>query len=348
MFKKLLHIVALLLLVPALGQAAPSERIPYANLMFPAESINVKALDAFARQQGLMLNIMYFTSDSMLMLKLKQGMADSPVDALFTQPYNQWNVNSAHGLLELDHELIPNMKILPAELREVINVDPKSRYMVPVVGGVLSIVVNSNLVDPGQITGYADLWQDDLKGKIIIPEDFYSIVPLVLKTIDCTQEDLLDRVWEKMQTLAQNSYLIANNTVDPMLDNKTAVAIAFSCDAYNLIQQNPGLVLITPREGYHGWVDTVSIPANSRHQRVAHAYIDYLLRPKVMARICSDVGLTPIIMESYNLLSEDNSNPLLFHPQEFMEFVKTPLDLRTFESLHSRWRKLVDEKSSAN
>jgi putrescine transport system substrate-binding protein len=38
-----------------------------------------------------------------------------------------------------------------------------------------------------------------------------------------------------------------------------------------------------PREGAILWFDTLAIPADARHPRNAHAFIDYLLRPEVAA-----------------------------------------------------------------
>ncbi|MGH8081175.1 MAG: extracellular solute-binding protein, partial [Lysobacter sp.] len=52
----------------------------------------------------------------------------------------------------------------------------------------------------------------------------------------------------------------------------------------------PNLRFAIPKEGAIRWVDVIAVPKDSKHQGNAHAFINYLLDPKVSAQISNHVA----------------------------------------------------------
>jgi putrescine transport system substrate-binding protein len=88
------------------------------------------------------------------------------------------------------------------------------------------------------------------------------------------------------------------------------------------------VAITIPREGAILAVDVMAIPADARHPQNAHAFIDYLLRPDVMARITNYVAFANPVPASLPLLDPDVRNdPGIFPPQEVLERLKSPDEL---------------------
>src|SRR5690606_23241125 len=52
----------------------------------------------------------------------------------------------------------------------------------------------------------------------------------------------------------------------------------------------PDIRYVIPKEGAVRWIDVVAIPKDARHPGNAHAFIDYLMQPEVIAAITDSVA----------------------------------------------------------
>lgn len=71
----------------------------------------------------------------------------------------------------------------------------------------------------------------------------------------------------------------------PLLADGAVVAQARSGDAARAIEADPGIAFGIPREGGPLFAEQVALAAGAPHPRAAHAFIDYILRPGISARI---------------------------------------------------------------
>jgi putrescine transport system substrate-binding protein len=70
-----------------------------------------------------------------------------------------------------------------------------------------------------------------------------------------------------------------------------------------------------PKEGATEWVDTMAIPANAPHAANAHAFMNFLMEPAVMAAISNDIGCANANLASVpHLKPELKDDPSIYPP----------------------------------
>lgn len=317
------------------------------NLMFCAERIDSKIFSDFSASNNVKINPIYYTSAFRMLLRVRQSAGMDPIDIVITQYYNQHYLFANHGLQQLNHDLIPNLQNIGSRFRSIFGADRENEYCVPMAGGVLSLVVNKTLIDPRDITGYADLWRQEFANNILIPEDFSSLMPLALRIAGEPAGDnsdkCMDRAWEKLVELAANSAVITNNAVDYLVDEKVGLSLVCNVDAYRAMKNNPDLVMITPQEGFLGWVEALSVPANAVNVEQAHAFINYILRPDVMMRLCEQNGFIPLDPRVHEIMQSGGHAPFMT-PQRFFESIAFICDMPASDKYYEKWRKIVAQK----
>jgi putrescine transport system substrate-binding protein len=76
---------------------------------------------------------------------------------------------------------------------------------------------------------------------------------------------------------------------------------------------------VIPDEGAPMWFDMLAIPADARNPENAHLFIDFLLRPEVMAEITNYVAFANAVPASLELMDEEvRDNPAIYPPEEVM------------------------------
>ena len=99
--------------------------------------------------------------------------------------------------------------------------------------------------------------------------------------------------------------------IDMMATGKLCVAIGFSGDAVQAQTKSRGNVEYrVPAEGGLLAIDAMAVPANAKNRREAHLFIDYLMRPQVIAKISNTVGFANANLKAGEFMSESiKSNP---------------------------------------
>lgn len=99
--------------------------------------------------------------------------------------------------------------------------------------------------------------------------------------------------------------------VDSLATGKLCVAIGFSGDSVQAQTKSRGNVdYRVPSDGGLLAIDAMAIPANAKNKREAHLFIDYILRPQVIAKISNTVGYANANLKAGEYMSDSvKSNP---------------------------------------
>ena len=99
--------------------------------------------------------------------------------------------------------------------------------------------------------------------------------------------------------------------VDSLASGKVCVAIGFSGDAVQAQAKSRGTVEYrVPADGGLLAIDAMAVPANAKNKREAHLFIDYILRPQVIAKISNTVGYANANLKAGEFMSDAvKSNP---------------------------------------
>jgi spermidine/putrescine-binding protein len=99
--------------------------------------------------------------------------------------------------------------------------------------------------------------------------------------------------------------------VDELASGKLCVALGYSGDAVQAqTKAHGGIEYQIPAEGGLLSIDAMAIPANARNKKFAHVFLDYLLRPQVVAKISNAVGYANANLKAVEFMNESiKSNP---------------------------------------
>ena len=123
-------------------------------------------------------------------------------------------------------------------------------------------------------------------------------------------------------------YFHSSNYINDLANGEICVAMGWSGDVFQAMARadeagnNVSIQYIIPREGTQIWFDVMAIPADAPHPENAHAYINYILRPDVMAGITNYVWYANAVPAANSLTDpEILADPAIYPSDE----VKTRL-----------------------
>lgn len=255
------------------------------NMYNWGEYIDKEVLDEFTRETGIKVNYETFVTNEDMYLKIKQG--GSNYDIVVPSDYMIEKMIKEDMLEPIDKSKLSNYKNIDVKFLNK-SYDPKSKYSIPLYWGTLGILYNKNLVD-GEITSWADLWNEKHKDKIIMLDSSRdSLAAALLKNgfsmnsrnkeeLEIAKKDLIK---QKKSILA---YLV-DETKDNMLAENAAIAVMYSGDATELLDADEKFEYVKPKEGTNLWFDSMVILKNSKNKENAHKLIDFLIRKDILSK----------------------------------------------------------------
>ena len=302
--------LALAMLVGLFAGTAPAAAAEL-NLFAWSEYIPQSVLDGFTKETGIEVNYETYASNEEMLAKLMSGAA--AYDLVQPSEYTVEAMIKEKLLLKLDHAKIPNLKNVGKEYWGQAH-DPKLEYSVPYMQGTVGIVINTEKVkDP--VTGYADVFQDKYKGRIVILDDALEIVTWALATQGLGPDQVTKANLEKVKpVIAKWLPLVkvydSDSPKTALLNGDVDLGIVWSGEAAILLQEQPKkFKYVLPKEGAHMFIDNVAIPKGAENVDAAYKFIDYMLRPTVSREISKDFPYTNPNVEARKLLTpEERAN----------------------------------------
>ncbi|HEJ6216905.1 TPA: extracellular solute-binding protein [Pseudomonas aeruginosa] len=271
-----------------LVQAAPEVRI-YNWFDYIAPD----TLKNFQAQTGIAPKYDVYDSNEVLEAKLLSG--HSGYDLVVPSDSFLPNYLKAEVFQPLDKSKLPNWKNLnPALLKVLAGKDPGNRYVMPYMWGTNGIAYNLDKVR-AVLGDDAPLDSWDLVFK---PENLAKLRPYI-------------------------TYFSSSKFVSDLANGNVCVAIAWSggaMQAANRAREAKNGIRIEyriPKEGAAAWFDVLAIPRDAKNVEQAHAFLDYLLRPEVVAPISDYVAYANPNKAADGLISAElRDNPNVYPPEE--------------------------------
>ncbi len=206
------------------------------------------------------------------------------------------------------------------------------------------------------------------------PVDSWSMIfdPAVVSRFADCGVSLLD-VPEEMTAVALNYLGYAPTTADPraigkaldllrgvmpyvstfdtehawrLSDGDVCLAVGWSGDVMAVIDEQDGgrdIRYSIPKEGAPIWFDIMLVPSASANPDAAHRFIDFILRPEVIARITNEVWYPSTNTASLaHVDPEIRDNPMIFPPEDEAArlFVVGSRSAKEKRDLARAWRRL--------
>ncbi|WP_350575534.1 polyamine ABC transporter substrate-binding protein [Pseudomonas sp. HY2-MNA-CIBAN-0224] len=293
-----------LMLVGTLCQAAETVKVyNWSDYIAPDTMKN------FQRDTGIGFTYDLFDSNETLDGKLMTG--NSGYDVVF--PSNHFMARQIEGgaLKKLDKSLLPNWKNLNPVLLKALEVnDPGNEHGFPYLWGSTGIGYNvakvkAVLGDNAPVDSWDLIFKPENMAKlskcgVAILDNGPEILPAALNYLGLPPHSKNPDDYKKAEDLLMKvrpyiSYFHSSKYTSDLANGNICVAVGFSGDilqaetrakeAKNGIEIGYSI----PKEGAAIWFDMVAMPADAPDEKAAYSFMNYLLRPDVMAGISNYV-----------------------------------------------------------
>ena len=243
--------------------------------------------------------------------------------------------------LELDRSKLPNWKHMdPALLRLLEQNDPGNRHSVPYLWGTNGIGYNVEKVKAvlgtDKIDSWATLFEPENIKKlsscgVAFLDSADEMLPAMLNYLglDPNSQDPKDYKKAEDKLLAIRPYVTyfhSSKYISDLANGNICVAFGFSGDvlqaANRAKEANNGIKIAysIPKEGSNLWFDLIAIPADAKNPEQAHAFINYLLDPQVIAKVSDYVGYPNANADSKPFIEPETlNNPEVYPPQAVLD-----------------------------
>lgn len=332
--------------------APPSLKIyAWVNYMPP------ELLEEFTRETGIPVVASFFADNNALLRKLSEERELERFDLVTPSAETVQRLVAEELLLPLRHEDIPNLRFLDPWFAKLAY-DKGFTHSTPFFWGAIGIVIDKRVVPEelaATIFGYNDVWNAQYDGKLLLPNDFRSVLSVMLLSrgypVNDQNPDHLEAAMQVLERVAPAAYNF--NTVDQVEDMaklSVAIGIVWSNEAFSRSDPSSFFQFIFPKEGSPMWIDTLAIPANAPNPEAAHAFINFMLRPKNLAKVSKNLGHAVPAPAAVALLPKAlQQNTIVYPPEQLRDRFEPELMLppAIMDSLEKRWARLKDKTTAA-
>ncbi len=263
------------------------------------EYIDESVLDDFEKETGIHVNYFTFESNEQMYSVLKQG--GSSYDVIIPSDYMVSRLIAEDMLETLDFSNIPNADGL-SEAYQNLEYDPQSLYSVPYMWGTVGIIYNTKIVEE-EVDSWSILWDEKYKGQILQfnnSRDAFATSLLSLGySINTTDEAALKAAFDLLrdQKPVLQKYVM-DQCYDLLESGEAAIGAYYAGDYLGMIENNPNLKFVIPKEGTNLFVDAMCIPKGCRNKAQAEAFINYMCRPDISLRNMEEIGYSSPIAQA--------------------------------------------------
>ena len=288
------------------------------NLYTWGDYIDPSLLTKFQKQTGYHVNVETFDSNEAMFTKIKQG--GTSYDLTVPSDYMIEKMKKANLLLPLDKKRLTGMANYDSRFMNL-NFDKHNRYSVPYFCGTLGIIYNDKFVKPGSINHWNDLWQPKYRDKIMLIDSARDVMGFSLasmnKSMNTTNPATLLAARNKLNQLSPNvKAIVADEIKMYMIQNEAAIAVDWSGEASEMLDENKHLHYVVPSEGSNLWFDNLVIPKTAKHFDAIYAFLNFMSEPKNAAKNAEYIGYATPNKKAKALLPKAIRNDRQFYPDD--------------------------------
>ena len=235
---------------------------------------------------------------------------------------------------KLDRARLPHWNNLDPQLLERLQAnDPGNQYAVPYLWGTNGIGYNvakvREVLGIERIESWGVLFEPENLEKlkacgVSFMDSADEIYPAMLNYLGLDPNSTRIKDYKdaerKLQALRQHiTYFHSSRYISDLANGNICIAFGYSGDVFQAISraEEAGngieLAYVVPREGGNLWFDMLTIPSDAKNVEQAHAFIDYLLQPQVIADVSEYVGYANANAQADALMDEAiRQNPSVY------------------------------------
>ncbi|MDH0745013.1 polyamine ABC transporter substrate-binding protein [Pseudomonas sp. GD03842] len=328
-----------------------------------SDYIGPDTLKNFQQETGIKVEYDIFDTNEMLEAKMLSG--HSGYDLVVPSSQFLSKQIRAGAYQPLQRSLLTHWNHLdPRLLQRLEAADPGNRYAVPYLWGTVGIGYNeakvravlgkdavldswSMVLDPANLAKLKSCGVAFLDAPV-------KIIPQTLQYLGLDPNSTRPEDYKKASALLMKlrpsvTYFNSSKYTADLANGDICVAVGYSGDVMQAQSRaheagkNIDIRYLMPKEGVNLWFDMLAIPKDATNVANAHAFIDYLLRPEVIASVSDYVGYANPNKDATPLMdSKVSGNPSIYPSDEVIDHAFVSADLPdTIQRLITReWNRI--------
>jgi len=288
------------------GAPAPEEKI--LHVLNWSDYVGPTTLEDFKAKTGIAVTYDVFDSNEVLETKLLAGRTGYDV-VVPTAPFLERQIK-AGVFLKLDKSQLPNLSNMDPEImkRTALH-DPGNEHAITYLWGTVGIGYNVDMVKKALGTDTIDSWavvfEPENASKLAkcgialleSPTDVFASVSLY-RGLDPNSEKPEDLAVVEATLMKVRQYikkLHSSSYIEDLASGEICVAVGWNGDVLQARDRGAAaarpvrIAYAIPKEGAINYFDMLAIPADAPHPGNAHAFINFLMDPAVIAKVSNKV-----------------------------------------------------------
>ncbi|MEN3792636.1 polyamine ABC transporter substrate-binding protein [Fulvimarina sp. MAC3] len=275
-----------------------------------SDYIDESILEDFTKETGVSVNYDVFDSNEILETKLLAGGSGYDV-VVPTGTFLQRQIQ-AGVFQKLDKEQLTNWDNLDQDVMErLARYDPGNEYAVNYMWGTTGLGLNTKMVkerlgEDQPLNTYDLLFDPELVSKladcgVYMLNTSEEVVPAALNYLGLDPnstnpedlqkaEDLLLKIKPYIRKFNSSEYITALANGDICMAHGWSGDVLQARDRAKDAGQGVEIQYVIPKEGAVIWVDNMAIPADAPHPEAAQKFVNYMMRPEVIAKATNVVN----------------------------------------------------------
>ncbi|MBQ4644150.1 MAG: spermidine/putrescine ABC transporter substrate-binding protein [Clostridia bacterium] len=311
----------------------------------------VDVITEFERLTGCDVNYTTFESNENMYSKLSGGGVS--YDIIIPSDYMVERLISEDMLLPVDYNNVPNFaKYFDSEKYGYLIENGISDYAVIYNVGTTILIYNKNFVKE-EPNSWKVLWDEQYKGKVLMfnnPRDSFAIAQFVLgQSINTTEKSQWDAAAELLmeQRKKVKPEYVMDEVFIKMESGEYAFATYYAGDYELMVENNPDLGFVFPKEGVNTFYDAMCIPSAAQNKKGAEAFINFMLEPEIALANAEYIYYATPNRAVFENPDYSLANSAAVYPENLentQAFHNLPTD--TLQYMNSLWMKVKGENDA--
>ncbi|GIZ13114.1 polyamine ABC transporter substrate-binding protein [Pseudomonas sp. NCCP-436] len=327
------------LISAAIGISAAQAADRVVNVYNWSDYIAPETIAEFEKETGIKVVYDVFDSNDTLDGKLATGQSGYDV----VVPTNHYLAKQVRAgtYQKLDKSKLPNLVNLdPTIMENLAAGDPGNEYSVPYLWGTNGIGLNATkarevLGDDVSLDSWGLLFDPQYAEKlgkcgIALLDSGDEVLPQAVNYLGrsphTTKREDYEKAFEQvMKVRPYITYFHSSKFISDLANGNICAAFGYSGDVLQAADRaeeagrTDEIIYVIPKEGTAMWADLLAIPKDAKNVDEAHAFINYLLRPEVIAKISNYVAYANPNIKATELVDESvRENPGVYPSAEVM------------------------------
>lgn len=354
-------------LILTINNLAFAEEEKELNIYNWANYIPQETIVKFEKETGI--KVTYDVYDSNYMMEAKLIASVGGYDLVFptVTPFMENQIRL--GLYQpINKKKLSNYKNLDKEILNVMaRGNPKLiDYAIPYMWGTLGIGYNEDKIkeimpngpldslklffDPEIVKSFTKCGVDMLDS----PADMFIMMSLYLGTSPNSEDKndlkLSEQAFKKIRPYLTTIH--SSRYVDNLANGDSCLAFGYSGEIINAkfraieSGNNVKIKYVYPKEGSELGIDAIGLLSDAPHPDNAHKFINFLLRPDIIAEISNQVGWMPANKAAYKLLSDNilGDEGINLSPEKRNKLFKSKVPSPELRRLRTRaWMRVINK-----